>query len=651
MVVSSPSGRFYCWLINIVIILGSGCSYAGEDEYRVLEKYYLKQFSQFESEAAGEGFMDDNKASQPRVLTQLSPYRLRQLMIHFLFPECNSEKSSGKDPQRLKSQTDIWGDLNVFSIPQKVHLYDSLFPGATRLGEVAGACRLAMIGWSSEERLRKNQKMIERLQYWYDSYSLQLFLKDLDRRAADFIALLDDRHPFYSYLTANFFIPEWGAPLGSHSKQIQSFSTNVPRNVNISMPVLMNLYGAQFSNRAEAARASIVLLFTKLALNSHLTRGVSANNVGMAAGYYFGVIYLSFTIANAARNLRSHKKVSKRMVGILDKQVRALLPFYKQIRYLNSSWNVSIYQLFAVPITEDELAVLEHILAAGTNLDIPDENLDFSYHEKLLGILRSMLLLRDYVIKVLRRAADIDFFLSVAKQLNETDTYCSVSWVSPTKASHAPLLKAKGMVHPLLDPDMAVPSSISLGGNKTRNRIITGDHGSGKSTLLRSLGINTVFLAQNLGIATSGSFEIRPFTHFNSMINKVDHLGAGSFDSETRIIKKLLIEATRRKNTERELIISDELLRSTNPAEASIGSFNLAKHFGKQPGTVTIVTTHLNALAALPEEYPELFSNHHMGKAPEREHRLLDGPDLDSDPRALLKEMLGVDFQALADQL
>lgn len=208
---------------------------------------------------------------------------------------------------------------------------------------------------------------------------------------------------------------------------------------------------------------------------------------------------------------------------------------------------------------------------------------------------------KDNLIGSIRSVGEIDAFMSVAKLYkkfanHDNVNFCFVDYVT----SKTPYLNIEGFWHPVLNPNKAVPNSISLGrGNDPKNAVVTGPNAGGKSTALKSITV-CVMLAQSFGIAPAHSMTLTPFALVNTYMNIADTEGKESlFQAEMHRAQELLRQVRSLRNDEFSFVIMDEIFTGTNPKEGQAAAYGIAKKLATYNNSLAILATHFIVMTDL----------------------------------------------------
>lgn len=171
------------------------------------------------------------------------------------------------------------------------------------------------------------------------------------------------------------------------------------------------------------------------------------------------------------------------------------------------------------------------------------------------------------------------------------------SYHFPEIVNQGDTLKSKQAVHPLLNPEIAVPSDIKIGDEQFF--IVTGANMAGKSTFLRTVALQIVMGNMGLPLAAQ-KVSYKPIKLITSM-RTTDSLtdDESYFFSELKRLKFIVNEI---KN-DRYFIILDEILKGTNSTDKAIGSRKFVDKLVASSAT-GIIATHDLSLTQAAKELP-----------------------------------------------
>lgn len=219
-------------------------------------------------------------------------------------------------------------------------------------------------------------------------------------------------------------------------------------------------------------------------------------------------------------------------------------------------------------------------------------------------------------------------------------------WEYPDIEDEADRVVARGLVHPYLDPAVAVANDVAVGPPGTF-LLVTGSNMSGKSTLLRAIGVNVV-LARAGGPVAARSMTLPP-VRLETSIRVQDSLeeGVSLFMAELQSLKAV-VNAAREDGGLGVLYLLDEILQGTNTAERQIAARTVIRHL-LNAGAIGAVTTHDLHLADAPDlaarsrpvHFTETFVREDAGPRLDFDYRLREG--LATSTNALtLMELVGL---------
>jgi hypothetical protein len=177
-------------------------------------------------------------------------------------------------------------------------------------------------------------------------------------------------------------------------------------------------------------------------------------------------------------------------------------------------------------------------------------------------------------------------------------------YVFPEIAGEPYQFSAKGLGHPLLNPNKRINNDFEVKG-WSKVVIVTGANMAGKSTFLRAVGTNLILAANGMPVCASG-LKFTPIAMATNM-RTTDSL----FDDESYFfaeLKRLASILTRLENGEKIFVILDEILKGTNSIDKLNGSIKLIRRL-IQLKSVALVATHDLKLSEMEADYPEDITN------------------------------------------
>ncbi|AHG88888.1 DNA mismatch repair protein MutS domain protein [Gemmatirosa kalamazoonensis] len=243
-------------------------------------------------------------------------------------------------------------------------------------------------------------------------------------------------------------------------------------------------------------------------------------------------------------------------------------------------------------------------------------------------------------------AADAEALVALA-----TLAFENPRWTMPAVRNEpAPPLDARGLAHPLLAADVAVPNDAALAAPGDV-AVVSGANMAGKTTFLRAIGLN-VLLAQAGGPVCADDMVVRR-SRVRSSVRVDDDLGRGA--------SLFLAEATRLRDVIRDaedggapvLFLFDEILHGTNAADRLAATRVVLRRLARA-GAAGVVTTHDPAVGEVGDGAgAELNAPRQLhfagsvrrdaggGLALVFDYRVREGPAREANARQVL-EMLGI---------
>ncbi len=196
--------------------------------------------------------------------------------------------------------------------------------------------------------------------------------------------------------------------------------------------------------------------------------------------------------------------------------------------------------------------------------------------------------------------AELDAYMSIArfyKECQRSNVPCSFACYN--QDSLKPEVSFSDLWNPLLDKDIAVANSISLGGKSDiYNLIITGPNEAGKSTFVKAVAIGVV-LAQSIGIVPAAQATITPFSYITTYLNITDQYGKSLFEAQVDRIKAILDHIDAMDNSLFSFVIIDELFNGTDARVGQAASYSVADYLSKKSQVISIFPTHFPELVLL----------------------------------------------------
>lgn len=174
----------------------------------------------------------------------------------------------------------------------------------------------------------------------------------------------------------------------------------------------------------------------------------------------------------------------------------------------------------------------------------------------------------------------IDFIFAKAKYSKETNS-------TPPIISDKKEINLKGARHPLIDSNMIVPISISLGSNYS-TLVITGPNTGGKTVAIKTVGLLTAMAMSGLHIPAKENSSIYVFDNIFADIGDEQSIKESLSTFSSHIVN--IVNITK-KATKDSLILLDELGSGTDPIEGAALAISVLK-FLNNISSLTLATTH-----------------------------------------------------------
>lgn len=272
----------------------------------------------------------------------------------------------------------------------------------------------------------------------------------------------------------------------------------------------------------------------------------------------------------------------------------------------------------------------------------------------LAGFTLNALLLWDYqcVARIDKwRKTYKDFFPSWLNTIASLDGYSSLAnyafnnngFVYPEISTTGKIITANGLGHPLINKEKRVCNDFSIE-SMGKICIITGANMAGKSTFLRTVAVNFILAMTGSPVCASG-MEFTPVRLFTSM-RTTDSLSVNEsyFYAE---LKRLRILKSRIDAGDPVFFILDEILKGTNSADKTQGSWLFIKKLISKEAT-GMIATHDTSLGELEKVFPgnvfnKCFEIDINGDAISFDYKLLDGVTQKMNAALLMRQMGIVD--------
>ncbi len=221
---------------------------------------------------------------------------------------------------------------------------------------------------------------------------------------------------------------------------------------------------------------------------------------------------------------------------------------------------------------------------------------------------------KDSFCQVLKAIGELDMYVSLVRLIRDSKEskakFCFAEIIDPTIVE-APVVELKNFWHPVLDPQTAVPSNISLGGGNSQNIVITGPNAGGKSTITKSI-IISVIMAQTLGVAPAEKMRFTPFAKILTYLNIVDNtaMGKSLFKAAAARAQELWSSVSALAPHQFSITALDELFNGTNNEAAQAAAWVFLEQLADLGTNICVTPTHFDRVTGLAEEHPTKFANY-----------------------------------------
>lgn len=180
--------------------------------------------------------------------------------------------------------------------------------------------------------------------------------------------------------------------------------------------------------------------------------------------------------------------------------------------------------------------------------------------------------------------AKLDFVFAKAKYSRK------IQGITPLISENKEII-LKDAKHPLLDLNIAVPISLTLG-NTFSTLVITGPNTGGKTVTLKTIGLLTAMACSGLNIPAAEKSSIYVFDKIFADIGDDQSISdsLSTFSSHMKNIVDIV-----NNSTENSLILVDELGSGTDPIEGASLAISILDYF-KNNKSLTVATTHYQEL-------------------------------------------------------
>jgi DNA mismatch repair ATPase MutS len=236
----------------------------------------------------------------------------------------------------------------------------------------------------------------------------------------------------------------------------------------------------------------------------------------------------------------------------------------------------------------------------------------FSLKGRVLAAYSLMQDVKNELAPALRALGEVDALVSTTKLYRKSQDQ-NVRYSFPTYLDQEqPEITLSNMWNPFVPVKKVITNSIALGGDTSRNVILTGPNAGGKSTFLKGISLS-ILMAQTLGISPVEELAFTPFAKINTYMNITDDTAGGNSLFKSEVLRaQELIETVQNLNTkEFSLSIMDEIFSGTSPKEGAAASYGVANSLGKINNSILLLASHFPLLTEL-EKDSNNFKNYQV---------------------------------------
>lgn len=333
------------------------------------------------------------------------------------------------------------------------------------------------------------------------------------------------------------------------------------------------------------------LIFSELYSNNSITERISNS-----------IIDENTVDDNASKDLYNIRKKQRNIEQDIKSKLNTYLHSSTYSKYIQESVVTIRNNRYVIPVKEEYRSQIKgfvhDISSSGSTVFIEPvsvfelnnevSNLKIEENLEIEKILQNLTKLFYPYIEDLKRDIDLisqlDFIFAKAKYSRYLNGITPI--INDNKKIE--LINAK---HPLLDQNIAVPISLTLGEDYT-TLVITGPNTGGKTVTLKTIGLLTAMACSGLNIPAQERTSIYVFDKIFADIGDDQSISdsLSTFSSHMKNIVDIVNNST--KNS---LILVDELGSGTDPVEGASLAISILDYF-KMNNILTVATTHYQEL-------------------------------------------------------
>ena len=301
--------------------------------------------------------------------------------------------------------------------------------------------------------------------------------------------------------------------------------------------------------------------------------------------------YASSELYNIRTSIKStQKEIKARLQSLLtSKYLQDPIITIRQNRFVvpvKSEYQANVKGFIHDTSTSGSTVFIEPLTVFDLNNKLSDlqikENIEI---EKILQKLSSLFFeITNELENNYNLIAILDFIFAKAKYSKATNSNCP-------QINNNKTVYLKNAIHPLLNPETAVPITLEIG--KTfSSLLITGPNTGGKTVTLKTVGLLVLMASSGMHIPASSESSIIIFDNIFADIGDEQSIleSLSTFSSHMSNIVNIV-----NKSTSNSLVLVDELGSGTDPIEGASLAQSILEYL-KEKNILTIATTHYQNL-------------------------------------------------------
>ncbi len=541
----------------------------------------------------------------------------------------------------VKMNLDIWEDTHVLGDREKgqTSLINKLFPGYTISGELIKVLFLAQPSTKRSDIEQQQDRIYRVMSAPVHQKLLIDSLKGLAQHEAVVISLFDDEGEINSP-----DIQEW----------VEVFENNTYYSKIIDWTSYLFFTSLSYADRGLYLINRIALLTSVITAESYCSFGFPVKVASV--GLFFLADSFIYQLNNFVEELSRPFKLAR--YKLMRKSIDSLNSYLENAIQLSEIDGIP--HDLALTFSADEKARIKEFIGNIKwlkNTDPMREN--HEYESYVSGYIWQALALKPVIQRMLYQTGKIDAYFSIAMrmQAERVEGYADKAKLTfVTFADNKPSIKAENLWNPMIDSETVAVNSITMSSQHqcqntpvfqeylrtdicdlkdntdTNILVLSGGNASGKSTLMRAISVNSIFLAQTLGIASAESFRTGLFDAAFSYMDKNDLVGiASSFQMELEHVSRIEAEIEALDAGEAILTSFDELFSSTNPVKGTFYTLKTLEKMSHNPELLAIVSSHYDLESNARIDNNKLMFKHlHMYRENDvliKTYQLQDGQD------------------------